>query len=82
MIEKVIAALFLPALLVVLFSRITYSSVVGLIVTVALITASAYKGFTHTWYVNVIDAFSLTVGFWYARKMLQDLKNKPKEEEM
>lgn len=80
MFDKVIAAIFLPALLVVFFARVTYSSVVGLVITVALITASAYKGFTHTWYVNIIDAASLTVGFWYSRRMLQNLKTKSKEE--
>ncbi|GAA0318319.1 CsbA family protein [Bacillus carboniphilus] len=80
MIDKVIAAIFLPALLVILFARVTYSSVVALIITVALITASAYKGFTHTWYVNIIDAMSLTFGFWYSRRMLRNLKTKSKEE--
>lgn len=77
MLGKIIAAIFLPGLLVVFFARVTYSTVVALLVTVALIAASAYKGFTHTWYINLIDAASLTVGFWYARRMLHSHKNAP-----
>lgn len=81
MFDKVISAIFLPALLVILFARVTYSSVMGLLITVVLIAASAYKGFTHTWYVNMIDAASLTVGFWYSRRMIRNLKAKETEEE-
>ena len=71
MFTKIILALFLPGLLVVLFTRITFSHIVALILTVALITASVYAGFTHTWLLYVVDALSLTVGFWYATKMIQ-----------
>ncbi|CAM5191424.1 General stress protein CsbA OS=Ureibacillus acetophenoni OX=614649 GN=SAMN05877842_101219 PE=4 SV=1 [Ureibacillus acetophenoni] len=39
-IEKVILALFLPGLLVVLITRITYNHFVGLILSIALISAS------------------------------------------
>ncbi len=63
---QLMAALFLPGLFVVLFSRITYNRVIGLILMVALITASVYKGYTHTWPVIITDAFSLTAGFWLA----------------
>ncbi|RFU63906.1 CsbA family protein [Peribacillus glennii] len=66
---KVLSALVFPALLVMLFSRVTYNTVVGLVLTVALIAASAYKGYTHTWWLIIIDAFSLTVGFWLSLRM-------------
>ncbi|MDQ0220008.1 DUF2198 family protein [Peribacillus cavernae] len=66
---KLLSALILPALLVMLFARVTYNRVVGLVLTVALIAASAYKGYTHTWWLIIIDAFSLTVGFWLSAKL-------------
>jgi general stress protein CsbA len=68
------SALLLPGLLVVLFTRVTYNHIIGLVLTVALIAASAYKGYTTTWTIIIVDAFSLTVGFWYARKMKQRTK--------
>lgn len=71
MFTKILLALFLPGLLVVLFTRITFSHIVALILTVALITASVYAGYTHTWLLYIIDALSLTVGFWYATRMMQ-----------
>jgi general stress protein CsbA len=43
--------------------------VIGLVLTVALIAASAYKGYTNTFPIIVVDAISLTVGFWLAAKM-------------
>jgi general stress protein CsbA len=73
---QLLAALFLPAMMVVLFSRITYNRVIGLILTVALITASVYKGYTHTWPVMITDAFSLTAGFWLAAVMKNREMNK------
>ncbi|MBA9026780.1 MULTISPECIES: CsbA family protein [Bacillaceae] len=68
---KFLSALIVPGLLVILFSRVTFNRYVGLALTVALIAASAYKGYTHTWILIIIDAFSLTVGFWYSTKMLK-----------
>lgn len=70
---KFLSALIVPGLLVILFSRVTFNRFVGLALTVALIAASAYKGYTHTWILIIIDAFSLTVGFWYSTKMLKRL---------
>ncbi|EHL79643.1 MULTISPECIES: CsbA family protein [Bacillus] len=61
---KILLAMFVPGLLVLLFARITYNEVIGLVLTVALIAASAYKGYTHTWPLVIIDAASLTAGFW------------------
>ncbi|MFP5112663.1 CsbA family protein [Bacillaceae bacterium C204] len=63
------SALFIPGLLVLLFTRVTYNRVIGLILTVALIATSVYKGYTNTFMLIVVDAFSLTAGFWIAEKM-------------
>jgi general stress protein CsbA len=71
MVTKFILALFLPGLLVILFTRITFSHIVALILTVSLITASVYAGYTHTWLLYVVDALSLTIGFWYATLMMK-----------
>lgn len=75
MIVKYLSAFILPGLLVVLFSRVTYNRVIGLVLTVALIAASVYKGYTDTMWLIVIDAFSLTAGFWYAEKMREKVIN-------
>lgn len=66
---RIFSALIMPGLLVLLFSRVTYNRFIGLVLTVALIAASVYKGYTDTFYLIVIDAFSLTAGFWLAAKM-------------
>ena len=71
---KILAALLAPGLLVVFFSRVTYSYIVGLLLTVALIAASAYRGFTSSWPLIIIDAFSLTVGFWYSKRMIKRIR--------
>jgi general stress protein CsbA len=75
---KYLFALILPGLLVVFFTRVTYSRVLALVLTVALIAASVYKGYTNSIWLIVVDSFSLTLGFWYAdqtkRKMKQSLK--------
>lgn len=63
------SALILPGLLVLLFTRVTYNRIIGLVLTVALIACSVYKGYTNTFVLIVIDAFSLTAGFWLAAKM-------------
>lgn len=64
-----LSALILPGLLVLLFTRVTYNRLIGLVLTVALIAASVYKGYTNTFLLIVIDAFSLTAGFWLATKL-------------
>ncbi|MGG3467940.1 DUF2198 family protein [Neobacillus pocheonensis] len=64
-----VSALILPGLLVLLFTRVTYNRIIGLVLTVALIAGSVYKGYTSTFVLIVIDAFSLTAGFWLAAKM-------------
>ncbi|MGE8206630.1 CsbA family protein [Heyndrickxia sp. NPDC080065] len=81
MLDKIIAAIFLPGILVVFFTRVTYNHIVGLVLTVALIVASVYKGYTHTWVLFIIDAASLTIGFYYANRMVNRNKKKPKDTE-
>jgi general stress protein CsbA len=71
---KLLLALFLPGLLVVLFTRVTYNYIVGLVLTVALIATSVSKGYTDSWLLIIIDAASLTVGFWYSRQMVAKFK--------
>ena len=76
MVIKYLSALFLPGLLVLLFTRVTYNRVLGLILMVALIATSVYKGYTNSFGLIVVDAFSLTVGFWAADRMKKRMKNK------
>jgi general stress protein CsbA len=76
MVIKYLSALFLPGIVVVLFSRVTYSRVIGLVLTVALIAASVYKGYTDSLMLIVVDAFSLTVGFWYSNRMIERTRKK------
>ncbi|WP_328111921.1 CsbA family protein [Pallidibacillus thermolactis] len=71
LITKVVAALILPGLLVILFSRVTYNYIVGLLLTLALIIASAYKGYTEGLFVVIADAASLTIGLWYSKQMIE-----------
>ncbi|WP_391120442.1 CsbA family protein [Psychrobacillus sp. L3] len=66
---QIILAIFSPALLVLLFTRITFNHYVALILTVALFAASVYAGYTHRWWIYMIDAASLTIGFWYVTHM-------------
>lgn len=66
---KYLSAMLLPGLLVLLFTRVSYNRVIGLVLTVGLIAASVYKGYTNSFALIVIDALSLTVGFWYAQKL-------------
>lgn len=63
---QIILAITVPALLVILFNRITFNYYVALILTVALFAASVFAGYTHRWWIYIIDAASLTFGFWYA----------------
>ena len=71
---KFLLSLLLPGLFVVLFTRVTFNHVVGLVLTVALIAAAVYAGYTNTWLLYVVNAASLTVGFWYASNMYKRSK--------
>lgn len=74
MIIRYLAGLIIPGILVLLFTRVTYNRFIGLALTVALIAASVYKGYTNTLPLIIVDAFSLTIGFWLAAKMKQKIK--------
>ena len=74
-IEKMLLALFFPALLVMLFTRITYNRFVALGLAIALIWASVYAGYTTPPILYVMDAFSLTVGFWITSQMINQKEN-------
>ncbi|WOV88405.1 DUF2198 family protein [Sporosarcina oncorhynchi] len=78
---KLLLALILPGLLVVFFTRVTFHHIVGLVLTIALIAASIYAGYTHTWILYVADALSLTVGFWYATRMVKRAREHEHEHE-
>lgn len=80
MVTKFFLSLLIPGLLVVLFTRVTYNHVVGLVLTVALIAAAVYAGYTHTWLLYAANAFSLTVGFWYATNMMNRAQKADSEE--
>lgn len=69
------ASTFSPALLVILFTRITYNRFVALALAIALIAASVYAGYTSPPILYVIDAFSLTIGFWMASQMMNKKEN-------
>jgi general stress protein CsbA len=69
MIIRYLAGLILPGILVLLFTQVTYNRFIGLALTVALIAASVYKGYTNTLPLIIIDSFSLTAGFWLAARM-------------
>lgn len=76
MVIKYLSAFILPGIFVVLFSRVTFNRVLGLILMVALISASVYKGYTDHISLIVVDAFSITAGFWYSDRMLENLRKK------
>lgn len=73
---KIVMGLFLPGIIVLLFTRITYNHYVALLLAVALIAASVYAGYTSPPIIFVVDALSLTVGFWAATQMMRRGKNK------
>ena len=77
---KLMLALLMPGLLVIFFTRVTFHHIVGLILTVALIAASVYAGYTHNWLLYAADALSLTVGFWYATRMVTKARQHAKGE--
>jgi general stress protein CsbA len=74
MLTKFLLSLLVPGLLVVLFTRVTFHHVVGLVLTVALIAAAVYAGYTNTWFLYIVNAASLTAGFWYATNMFNKRK--------
>ncbi|MBS4208390.1 DUF2198 family protein [Bacillus sp. FJAT-50079] len=79
MIDKVLSAIFMPALIMLFFTRITYSKVVGFLLTVSLIIVSAYKGYIHLWWMVVIEAASLTIGLYIVNQIERKKKKKSVE---
>jgi general stress protein CsbA len=69
-----IVALIVPCLLVILFTRVTYSYYVGTLLTVALLVASYVKGYTDELHEIFADIVSITVGFLYSKKMVENMK--------
>jgi general stress protein CsbA len=69
-----IIALIVPALLVMLFTRVTYSYYVGTLLTIALLVASYFKGYTDELHEFIADIVSLTVGFLYSKRMVEKIK--------
>ncbi|MGD6778673.1 DUF2198 family protein [Sutcliffiella horikoshii] len=74
MLVKLVLALIIPALLVVLFTRVTYNLYVGTGLAAALILVSILKGHGNEWYVILVDVLSLVIGFLYAKKMVGKFK--------
>ncbi|WP_342526029.1 CsbA family protein [Chryseomicrobium sp. FSL W7-1435] len=68
---QLILAIFVPGALVVLFTRVTFNQWVALAITIALFTASVIAGYTREWLHYIVDAASMTVGFWYATRMMK-----------
>lgn len=79
---KLFLAIVLPAVLVIFLTRVTFHHVVGLVLTIALIAASVYAGYTHNWLLYVADALSLTVGFWFATRMVQQARARSQKNEV
>lgn len=73
---KIMLALMIPGILVVVLTRMTYNQYVAFVLSIALIAASVYAGYSTPMIVFVVDAFSLTVGFFLATKLIQQMKEK------
>ena len=71
MLLKILLALFLPGLLVILFTRVTYNHYIGTVLTLTLLIASVYRGYTDTVLIGIIDVVSVLAGFWYSKKMVK-----------
>ncbi|WP_084782089.1 DUF2198 family protein [Bacillus niameyensis] len=76
--DKIFSAIFLPALMMIFFTRITYRRTVGFILTLALIVVSAYKGYLNSWWLILIEAASLTLGLCFTNYFMVKRKNPKK----
>ncbi|KRG11419.1 DUF2198 family protein [Lederbergia galactosidilytica] len=74
--DKILSAIFIPALLMILFTRVTYKRSVSFILTLALIIVSAYKGYIYGWGLIAIEAASLTLGLFVTDRMVKSKKPK------
>jgi general stress protein CsbA len=76
MVVKIISGIILPFLLIIFFTRVTYSVVVGTLLTVVLLALSIYKGYADYPVVIAVEIASVMIGIMYARKMLDHLRKK------
>ncbi|WP_313431776.1 DUF2198 family protein [Siminovitchia terrae] len=76
MIDKILSAIFLPALMMIFFVRITYNRFVSFLLVVALIIVSAYNGYLHKWWLIIIEAASLTLGLFIVNLMKNKRRKK------
>ncbi|HBZ11399.1 MAG TPA: DUF2198 domain-containing protein [Bacillus bacterium] len=74
--DKILSAIFLPALMMIFFVRITYSRLVSFLLVVALIIVSAYNGYLHKWWLIIIEAASLTLGLFIVNQMKEKRRKK------
>lgn len=58
-----VLALFLPALMVVVFSMVVRNKYKGLLLATVVIGVSVYKGFFHSEMIVFIDTMSLIIGY-------------------
>ena len=70
MLLKIILAIFLPALLVILFTRVTYNHYIGTLLALTLLIASVYRGYTDSLLIGIIDVLSVVAGFLYSKRMV------------
>ncbi|HAL08479.1 MULTISPECIES: DUF2198 family protein [Mammaliicoccus] len=59
-----ILALFLPCLMVIIFTQIAQNKWVGLLVSSIIIGVSVYKGFFNNEVIIMLDVVSLVVGYY------------------
>lgn len=59
-----ILALFLPCLMVIIFTQIAQNKWIGLLVSSIIIGVSVYKGFFNNELIMLLDVLSLVVGFY------------------
>ncbi|MFC3886568.1 DUF2198 family protein [Bacillus songklensis] len=76
MVVKIISGIIVPFLLIIFFTRVTYSVVVGTLLTVVLLVLSVYKGYADYPVVIAVEIASVIIGVIYARKMLDGLREK------
>ncbi|ANZ96773.1 MULTISPECIES: DUF2198 family protein [Brochothrix] len=57
-----LSALLLPMLMVIVLTKVTYSRIMAVVLTVILIMTSAFLGYTNSLAIIIVDAFSITVG--------------------
>lgn len=67
-----ILALFLPCLMVIIFTQIAQNKWVGLLVSSIVIGVSVYKGFFHNELIILLDVMSLVAGFYIVDTLKMD----------